>query len=105
MRRRLLACSRPRRAEWQTVQAHRERRDETGRAPLAVPECEAYLTAMCMACEAKLDAQGCSPRKRIRVVREQDVGDVRPHQSLDAAQHGGRFARAGALPLVVNADQ
>src|SRR5438132_5543693 len=103
--RRLLASGRRRRAERQAVQAHRKRRDEAGRAPLAAPEREAYLTAMGVACEAELDAQGRGPRKRIGIVREQDVGDVGPHQPFDAAQHGGRFTRAGALPLVVDPDQ
>ena len=60
---------------------------------------------MGVARKAELDAQGRSPRKSIGIVREQDVGDVGPHQPFDAAQHRGQFAWAGALPLVVNPDQ
>src|SRR2546425_4454758 len=72
--RRLLACSIRRAVKWEAIQAHRERRDEAGRAPLVVPKPEAYLPTMRVAREAELDAQGRGPRKRIGIMREQDVG-------------------------------
>src|SRR5712691_12893122 len=79
-RRNFIGCGVPLGAERQAVQARHERRDEAGRAPLAVPKREAYLTAMRMAREAKLDAQCRGPRKRIGVMGEQDVGDVSSDQ-------------------------
>jgi len=41
-----------------------------------VPQRDAYLPAMRVPRETELDAQGRGARKRIGVVRQEDVGDV-----------------------------
>src|SRR5712691_5996471 len=54
-----IACGMSRRAERQAIQPHRKRCHETRRAPLAVPEREAYLTAMRVACKTERNAHRC----------------------------------------------
>ena len=59
---------------------------------------------MRVACTTERNAHRCGARKRIGVVREQDVGHVGPDHPFDVAQQGGRFPRAGAFALVVDTD-
>jgi hypothetical protein len=63
------------------------------------------ISGVRVARQAELDAQRRGPGEGLGVVREQEVGDVPPDQSFDAAPQGGGLAHTGAFALVVDPDQ
>ena len=67
---------------------------------------EAHLAAVRVPGQRQLDAQLGGARKRIGIVRKQNVRHVAPHQRLDPCQHRlGTIVETARRPLVVHADQ
>ncbi len=70
-----------------------------------IEDFDAHLAAMRVARERQLDAQFGGARKGIRIVREQNIGDIAPDERFHAGQHRQGAAIRVALALVVHADQ
>jgi len=70
-----------------------------------IEDFDAHLSSVGVAREGKLDAQLCSARKGIRIVREQYVGHVAADQRVEAGEHERPAAVLVALALIVHANQ
>ena len=63
------------------------------------------LPAVGMSGQAKLDPHLRSARKRIRIVRKQNIRNVFANQRFDQSQHRMHLAECRTLALVIHADQ
>ena len=64
------------------------------------------LPAMRMPSQTKLNTQLRRPRKRIRIMRQQNIRHIAPHQMLNLRQHRpGAFAGNHMVALIIDAEQ
>ena len=91
---------------WQIVEPRNEWRNQPSRTDAVIHDLELDLPAVCVSGKAELDAEFRSPAKRVRVVRQQDVGHVASDQMLDFLQHwSGALAAHHVIALIIHAQQ
>src|SRR5579862_4446714 len=80
-------------------------REELGRAEAMIQNLDAHLPAMRVAGKHQLDAEFRCARKRIGIVRKENVGHITAHQGVRVHEHDETAATGAAGELVIDADE